>query len=367
MVLCKFYQHGTCRFGSKCHNEHFDVRQIIKTDVEAAINGKQWPLSSYGPFKDKPSIPNFIDDQLFEEVRMLCYEAKQNKSLQQFHLRFTNEVLEASNKMKALLNMTPDIVDIVIKCYDAPAVDNNSAQTGIPFGAISSGGGFFGNSLAHISSNENVFGAGKQDNNSTLEIKSSFEGGFNNSSNQSIFGSSTVFGNTNVQQQTSSMFSQHHQPLFSQSQQQSCGNGFGSFSQQVPKSFEQSQFSGNIFTPTAPSTNTLNQTSLQLENRHEIMGQSSIHPMPQSNNQPVFGQQSQNLFGTQYTQHDPISIPHSINSTINNPHRNGHDIEVSSVYSNIETLTAVEIEAFKSNSFQLGKLPKNPPPKELIN
>lgn len=47
-------------------------RLSLKTDAEGALKGNQWPLSSYGPFRDKPCLPNFIEDQSFEEARHLC-------------------------------------------------------------------------------------------------------------------------------------------------------------------------------------------------------------------------------------------------------------------------------------------------------
>ena len=37
----------------------------------------------------------------------------------------------------------------------------------------------------------------------------------------------------------------------------------------------------------------------------------------------------------------------------------------SSIYSLIESLTAVDIEAFRAPEFELGKIPEKPPPKEL--
>lgn len=50
----------------------FTFRLTLKTDAESALKGNQWPLSCYGPFRDKPSVPNFIEDQSFEEARQLC-------------------------------------------------------------------------------------------------------------------------------------------------------------------------------------------------------------------------------------------------------------------------------------------------------
>lgn len=50
----------------------FTFRLTLKTDAEGALKGNQWPLSCYGPFRDKPCVPNFIEDQSFEEARHLC-------------------------------------------------------------------------------------------------------------------------------------------------------------------------------------------------------------------------------------------------------------------------------------------------------
>lgn len=72
MVICAYFLNNTCRFGTKCHNEHVNVKLTLKTDAESTLKGNQWPLSGYGPFRDKPCIPNFIEDQSFEEVRHLC-------------------------------------------------------------------------------------------------------------------------------------------------------------------------------------------------------------------------------------------------------------------------------------------------------
>lgn len=58
-------------------------RLTLKTDAEGALRGNQWPISSYGPFRDKPSIVNFIEDQSFEEIRHLCMCS--NAELQRFN------------------------------------------------------------------------------------------------------------------------------------------------------------------------------------------------------------------------------------------------------------------------------------------
>ncbi|XP_075155754.1 uncharacterized protein LOC142229097 [Haematobia irritans] len=389
MVLCKFFQLGTCRFGSKCHNEHFDVRQIIKNDVEAAINGKQWPLSTYGPFKDKPSIPNFIEDQMFEEVRMLCYEAKQKNFFQQFHEQFTKEVMEASNKMKTLLQMSPEVIDVVIKCYDAQAVgvENKSVQPANPF-ANSSANNIFGSSnqggftaTTTNTNSGNIFGSTVNTNVATQNI---FGGAttFNQPQQQStIFGqpqqqqqqqqpTNNFFGNTNVQTNPSNIFGQipqQQQPVFAAPQQQSA-SGFGLFAQAAQQSSlpigQTQQSGGNIFGQA--TTQIFAETPSQQQLQQGPFGQTPIQQgtsQLMTCSQPV--QQSQNLFGQptnantqQLNQVPPSQQQVTINAAIPSS---------STIYSPMESLTSEEIEAFKADCFLPGKLPHNPPPRELIN
>lgn len=117
MVICPLYCKGMCSMGFKCPNEHIDIQNIFKTDVESAIKGKIWPLSSYGPFEYKPSLSFFIEDRSFEEVRMSFYVSKDKKVYQQFN----DEVFEAYTKMNTLLKMTPDFINAAISVYNIPA------------------------------------------------------------------------------------------------------------------------------------------------------------------------------------------------------------------------------------------------------
>lgn len=425
MVLCKFFQQGTCRFGSKCHNEHFDVRQVVKTDVESAINGRQWPLSTYGPFKDKPSIPNFIEDRLFEEVRLLCYEAKQKNVFEQFHSQFTKEVMEANNKMKALLQMTPEIVDVVIKCYDAPATgfggDTQAAEKTNPFGlsvnAASSAGSIFAKPTGQsVSASSNIFG-NSNFGNSTNTGSGIFGGSANSqpSLNQaqqqnSIFGqaaktTNSIFGGASSNlQQTSNIFSnQQQQPsvitgnLFSQTQQQNPTSGSGLFTQQQqPSVFGQTQQSGNLFAQ-QQSGNMFSQVSVQQPQQQQnifsqaavptnngMFGQVSTQNLQQQQQGSIFAQnyqrdQSQNTFNQSMHQQQNTQAPNMFQqpqqSVVHEqplpPSGFVKKDELQtvglSVYSRLEDLSAEEIEAFKAETFLPGKLPCNPPPRELIN
>jgi len=120
-------------------------RQYLKTDIESCINSNMWRFSVYGPFKDKPNIPNFIEDKSFEEVRFQAYESRRLNCFDQFHQQFTQEVHDTVNKMKAMLQMTPQIIDMMIKIYDAPDGSNNANPNSNPFG-------YAGNNAAQVGS-----------------------------------------------------------------------------------------------------------------------------------------------------------------------------------------------------------------------
>lgn len=57
------------------------MAQVI-SDVKAVLNGGQWLLSFYAPFKDRPAISGF-SDMSFEEARLFVYEAKANNNVEQ--------------------------------------------------------------------------------------------------------------------------------------------------------------------------------------------------------------------------------------------------------------------------------------------
>ncbi|TMW46649.1 hypothetical protein DOY81_008277 [Sarcophaga bullata] len=460
MVLCKFFQQGNCRFNSKCVNEHFDVKQIIKTDVESAINGKQWPLSTYGPFKDKPSIPNFIEDQSFEEIRMLCYEAKQKNFFDQFHQQFTKEALDASNKMKALLQMTPDIIDVVIKVYDTPsdtscsgATTGKPAGTAIsnPFGATNAGSIFAKSNT--VTGNSNIFGNATATaggfGSSNAAGKSIFGATTNNNpTSSSIFGNNTPFGGQPQQQtsmfgqstmtansifgggtannqQMNSIFGQQ-QPqtaptmganIFAsatQQQQQQQPPHFGLFSQQNQQQPQQPSIFGQQKQPEPQNTNIFAQTPQAVQPQAGLFAQAAQtmqqpqqqpqglfaqaaqqtaaqgqglfaqaaqqtqsvfgQAMQQQPNTNIFQQQQQNNLGQQGQQQQiqnmqpPTGLFQQAVQQNQNSMNTPSPAQVSStVYSRMEDLTAEEIEAFKADCFQPGKIPFHPPPRELIN
>ncbi|XP_053959266.1 nucleoporin NUP42-like [Anastrepha ludens] len=211
MVLCRFFLQGTCRFGTKCSNEHLDIKQLVKTDLEAAINGKQWPFSCFGPFKDKPCIPAFIEDQSFEEIRWLCYEAKQKNCADQYVQQFNKEAMEANNKIKTILQLSPHVIDLICRLYDAPAdVGGNSGlekSNANPFGFrsnITNDATSIFNKSGTPSGSNNTFRGGFSNIATTSSAGNTFSGVTSSPAGGIFAGSSSPF---NSQNQQSSIFS----------------------------------------------------------------------------------------------------------------------------------------------------------------
>lgn len=218
MVLCQYYLNNSCRFGSKCVNDHFDVRQLIKNEVEAALKGTQWPLSCFGPFKEKPCLSNFINDQSFEEIRYLCYEAKKQNNLPAYAQQFTQEVMNAQNRMKALLALNRDVIEAVVNLYNSQ--DPNAAPQAQKSNPFSLGGGFgaqqanntnsiFGNNSASANNPfaSSGFGSTVQNAGQQMPVTSSGsifgQSGFGGTNNANAFGAAnnSIFGGNQPQQQ----------------------------------------------------------------------------------------------------------------------------------------------------------------------
>lgn len=203
MVICKYYLKNSCSFGTQCKNEHINVATVVKTDAEAAIKGKQWMLSSYGPFKDKPSLPNF-EDQSFEEIRALCYEAKNNGNLQALLPQLSQQAADASYKISMLCdqnNVNNNLLNMLVNLYDTGESTGNTQSglgTGNPFAVSSAVGGNQTSSLFGTPSTtqqQNPFGGSLFGNNKTTPSSGIFGGGNTSSSTtNSFFGQQSAFG-----------------------------------------------------------------------------------------------------------------------------------------------------------------------------
>lgn len=416
MVLCRFFLQGTCRFGSKCHNEHVDIKQIVKTDMEGALNGKQWPFSCYGPFKDAICIPNFIEDQSFEEIRLLSYESKQKNCFEQFDQQFKKEAFEVNQKMKMLIQFSPEVFDVICNIYNRTVEANVANATGAkvsnanPFGTLGSGvagnAGVSGTSLfakpAGNPSGNSIFGGGNS-------------GGFggavsaNAPSAGSIFGgsstatpSNSIFGNapanpfgqpastapTSIFAKATSagpffgaagstpMATSNSGNIFAQAANNQTGNG--TFGMQPAQT---SIFANNQQTQ-QPAANIFSQTSNPFQQQQQQMT-SAANPFGATTtaNQPggqgIFGHTTSvnnNVFmQQQQQQHQQQSLApaatggHIFAEAMQQISAAARSSVTSTAYSRMEDLTTEEIEAFKADCFQQDKIPFNPPPKELIH
>ncbi|XP_017049079.2 ras-interacting protein RIP3-like [Drosophila ficusphila] len=394
MVVCRFFQQGSCRYGTKCHNEHFDVKQYLKADMESSLNGKMWPFSAYGPFKDKANFPNFIEDQSFEEVRFLCYEAKRLNSFDQFAQQFNREVMEATNKMKTMLQMSPQILDVMIKIHEAPEGGTVSAapqQPSNPFAAAApatnssasifgkptlSTGNIFGNVSTQPNNANSIFGGSMATANPGNSI---FGGG------AAAAGATSVFGQPQQQQPQPAGQAFQGGNLFAQAQVQPANpSPFGGFQQQqqpqaagifgqpantnlgifgqAAQQQAQAQPPSGLFAQAAASTFPNQQQQLQQQQMQQQQMQQQQQQQMQQQQQQQMQQQQQQQLQMQQQQQQMMQQQQMLQQqqqpqATNEAH--------SSVYSRMADLNEQEIEAFKADQFLSGALPFKPPPREL--
>uniref|UniRef100_A0A8W7P0L0 Nucleoporin NUP42 n=1 Tax=Anopheles coluzzii TaxID=1518534 RepID=A0A8W7P0L0_ANOCL len=118
MVLCMYFLNNSCRFGSRCNNEHIDIGSIVKTEVDVSLKGNQWPLSCFGPFKERNCIPSFIEDLSFEEIRMMYLEAKMQNNIPAHQMQLAQMINDAKTKMQCLTTMNRDILNTLVEIYN---------------------------------------------------------------------------------------------------------------------------------------------------------------------------------------------------------------------------------------------------------
>lgn len=399
-----------------------NFRALLKSEVEAAINGKQWLLSCFGPFKESAVLPNFIPDRSFEEVRMGYLEAAKTTGGTQQHVNeLINQYNDAMTKLSQLKMATPDTINLIANIY------NQSVQQDQSKPAAAASTNVF--SLSNASNNQpqhqqnpfqmgGVFGATQQQQSTAMNAGSIFGGTTNSNpfqsppqnsifgapmepapsaassftfslgqqaTQQSIFGSapqpapqSSIFGSSQPVQQApgasifgaqsnnfGSMFAtsptqQQPQPLSFASTNPAPSGIFGA-AQQAPQSFAAP--TGNVFNQFQP------QAIPQPANTGNIFAQPSAVP-------------TQNPFGIQTSaaaQQPPLPPTGSIfqiqqqNPNPNPPQSFGGNpfqtqqppVIDESVYSRPEDLTPDELQAFQADMFQLGSIPLRPPPKQL--
>ncbi|XP_014361380.2 nucleoporin NUP42 [Papilio machaon] len=339
MVVCKFFQQGYCRYGQNCRFEHIygskysyhanppaqtapaqsnivtDEQLVnqVKSDIQAALKGGQWILSSYAPFKEKPGYPG-LSDLSPEEARLFMYEAKANNSVEQAVVYFDNLYKESRYKYEQLLQPTVNIIKILRSIYKGETVTPPQAS----FGSSNNASSLFRSALSNT--NTSVF---------------------NQTTNQSVFG-------PNTQTAAKSIFAEANQATFGPT-----NTNIFATNETVPKSLF-AQETQKIFGPT-PTNNPVNIFASATQN---------IFGPTESVGQNVFASQpSVNVFQKPDQPSDVFERKEPQNVFSNVFEQNSNTID--NIYSKLEDLSNDELEAFKSNEFKLGFIPELPPPKEL--
>ncbi|KAF9421237.1 hypothetical protein HW555_002709 [Spodoptera exigua] len=350
MVVCKFFQAGYCKFGKNCRFEHIygskysyhanpqtqpaqhtpaqtlpggitddQLVKQVQADVQAALRGGQWILSCYSPIKEKPIFPG-IHDLSPEEVRLFIYEAKNTNNVEQAVAYINNMVKETRQKYEQLLQPNMDIIKVLRSLYKGETVTS-------PFS----------------SGQQNVFSN-------------------SNSAAASIFRSAVQSGPvTNQSVNTAqSIFSQAQSTIFNQ---QASDPAKQLFAQASQNTFGPSQPVNNIFAPTN-----------QKVDPKSVFGVAAQNNLKPTNTDPsnIFGAANQNIFGrapstnpspfNQGNVFQPTQNPTSIFGQVQSKSVAGDD---PNLYSKMEDVDEADLEAFKSDSFQLGFIPEIPPPYEL--
>ncbi|KAH0609360.1 uncharacterized protein H6S33_012846 [Morchella sextelata] len=169
--LCRYYQNGSCHFGSNCqfvhpgetrlpasssassfgNNTFGATRQIgygnnntsggtqsklgegfnlptqdsIKTDL---TERPTWPLSSYAPGKDPPSQLIDAKDISPEEARVLAYKCRADGNPGAYEVEWQRLTLEADVQIKNILNDLPGAVNFMKKAYENRASSRYSSN-----------------------------------------------------------------------------------------------------------------------------------------------------------------------------------------------------------------------------------------------
>uniref|UniRef100_A0A2A4J1V8 Nucleoporin NUP42 n=1 Tax=Heliothis virescens TaxID=7102 RepID=A0A2A4J1V8_HELVI len=350
MVVCKFFQMGCCRYGKNCRFEHIygskytynasqppqpvpsqtqsvgvTDEQLVKqvqSDVVAVLKGGQWILSCYAPFKEKQILPG-ISDLSPEEARLFIYEAKNTNNVDQAVMYYNNLVKETRQKYEQLVQPNLNTIQILRRLYNGETVSSpfsNEPQT------------------MFIANPNNVAASIFQSAVQAAPV-----------ANQTANSAQSIFG-----QAQNSIFNQQAAPdpakqLFAQANQ---------------ISFAQSQPSRNIFGQ--------QNTSADPKSIFAVAAQNNFNQTNQSNPTDIFAQANQNIFAREPSQNNspfsqgnvfqPAPNPASIFGQASNKLQMEDD---SGAYSKMEELAESDLEAFKSDRFQLGFIPELPPPYEM--
>ncbi|KAL4714380.1 hypothetical protein ACJJTC_009732 [Scirpophaga incertulas] len=352
MVVCKFFQQGNCRYGQSCRFQHIygskysyqapvvqatqsaitDEQLVnqVQTDVQAALNGGQWILTSYSPFKEKPNLPG-LSDLSMEEARLFIYEAKANNNLEQAVYYIHNLIQETRSKYEQLLNPNATIMKVLRSLYKGEIVQSPFLSN-VPINNAPSSASLFRDAVQNTS----VFGQ-------------------NNVGSSSIFGGPPAFGQN-------SMFGQNSNATEPMNQESIFGADTAAksiFAQATQSIFGQSQ-PINIFGSNQPT---------QANSAQSIFAQANQNAFntnqPQSDSSNIFRTASKCVFASspfsqpQENTNVFTSTPFSAPSTSIFDKQNPQD---KNIYSDPEEVSSRDMECFKADGFQLGFIPEIAPP-----
>uniref|UniRef100_A0A182W8R5 Nucleoporin NUP42 n=1 Tax=Anopheles minimus TaxID=112268 RepID=A0A182W8R5_9DIPT len=431
MVICMYFLTNNCRFGSRCNNEHIDIGSIVKNEADVTLKGNQWPLSCFGPFKERFCIPNFIEDQSFEEIRMMYLEAKMQNNIPAHQMQLAQMINDAKTKMQCLTTMNREVLNTLVEIYNQQESSTKPSNTPAnPFASIGSvgsstsassifGGGNSGNAFG------SGFGASASNVGGSGTAGSIFGGGSISGQTAqpvgNIFGTAAsttnnIFAKPTQQVSTGNIFGMSQQPsnnvfgatavmgggLFGSVQQpsQNAAPMFGGvttsanpvaggniFANANNNTFAQPTAGGSVFgggsmfgnsaTPVAPAAGGFGTIAAQPQQGSGLFNSvpfgnstttgasfgsfgSPMQPVPAGN-----APSSQNLFLSSSTA-SPFGTSMGSSAFGAPAAPLGQSAPQSAtVYTSMEAVTAEHLTAFKSEQFQLGRIPTVPPPKEL--
>lgn len=333
-------------FGVDSNFIFVDFRALLQSEATAALNGKQWLLSCFGPFKESTVLPNFINDRCFEEVRLDFMENAKTGQQQQHVNELITQCNDAVSKLNQLKVPSADTIQLVAQIY------NESIQEQKQPTQTSPGSNVFGHSNALTTAPQqqsnpfqmsSAFGAPQQQQATAMNAGSIF-GAPTSNPFQAATTQSSIFGAPKEQQVPASNFtfslSQQQQPQPQLPQQSIFGSSVQSPPQNSifgsPQPLQQQPQGSSIF-GTQPNSFTSGSSMFgggaqqqqpqaqQQQQGSSIFGQTSIFAQPPQQQQQVpatgifgssqpqpqetFPQAAQNVFGHFQAQQQITSQP----------------------------------------------------------
>lgn len=427
MAICRFFLQGNCRYGTSCWNEHphggnqgysltaqrqlfggdnrgggggggrnsfagnqnqykwvsqdaqqaqqpQQTQQLSASDIVRGIGnevtvtfegGKMWPFTCMGFEKDMPSIPGF-EDISTEEMRFEAYDALKQGNVQAYAQKVESLFTQVNSARQELKNPGLQLKQKLITFIE-DARKQKSSGTSTGYNSLFNDTGSSGAFGSSTTSGTSLFGKPAQQQNVGFGIST-----FTQSlpQPQGLFmkkpaETPSVFGQNSAQP---SVFGAAPQPtsVFGQPTTQSAfGNPVATTGSSV---LQQPGFGGNTAVPQTPKVSLFHSGAFstptsQTPSTPGSFGQTQLAPQPfgaATPTQTAFGQKSQTgaFEGSQ-----SMPIPSAFGAAQQN--QGLSQGETSSVYTQMDKLTATELQHFQATTFKLGHIPTKPPPKEL--